>query len=196
MYPFIESIRIEDGVIHNINYHNERLNRTRANFWNSQPIDLSECIYSQAEGVWKCRVVYEDTVKEITYIPYIMREINSLRIVYSESVEYCYKSTDREALNTLYARRGMADDVLIVKNGILTDTSIANIALYDGVEWHTPLHPLLNGTRRAELLDKKAIIEKEICLDQIFTYSQITLFNAMIDFGKIVIPINNRNIVL
>ena len=54
------------------------------------------------------------------------------------------------------------DDILIVKNGLLTDTSIANIALYDGNDWYTPLHPLLKGTKRAELLDKGVLKEKEI----------------------------------
>ena len=33
MCPFIETIRIEDGKIYNINYHTERCNRTRAAFW-------------------------------------------------------------------------------------------------------------------------------------------------------------------
>lgn len=33
MYPFIETIRIEDGQIYNLDYHTERFNRTRAVFW-------------------------------------------------------------------------------------------------------------------------------------------------------------------
>ena len=51
---------------------------------------------------------------------------------------------------------------LIVKDGYLTDTSIANIALYDGYTWFTPAHPLLRGTKRAELLNKQLIVEKDI----------------------------------
>ena len=33
MYPFIETIRIEDGQIYNLDYHTERFNKTRAAFW-------------------------------------------------------------------------------------------------------------------------------------------------------------------
>ena len=33
MYPFIETIRIEDGQIYNLDYHTERFNETRAAFW-------------------------------------------------------------------------------------------------------------------------------------------------------------------
>ena len=32
MYPFIETIRIEDGQIYNLDYHTERFNETRAAF--------------------------------------------------------------------------------------------------------------------------------------------------------------------
>ena len=65
-------------------------------------------------------------------------------------------------MNSLFQIRQDKDDILIVKNGLLTDTSIANIALYDGNDWYTPLHPLLKGTKRAELLDKGVLKEKEI----------------------------------
>ena len=45
MCPFIETIRIEDGKIYNINYHTERCNRTRAAFWQDvADIDLGEFI--------------------------------------------------------------------------------------------------------------------------------------------------------
>ena len=60
MCPFIETIRIEDGKIYNINYHTERCNRTRAAFWQDvADIDLGEFISPQSlEGIWKCRIVY------------------------------------------------------------------------------------------------------------------------------------------
>lgn len=198
MCPFIETIRIENGVIDNINYHNERLNRTRASFWKvTEWLDLSDYIRPPSgKGIIKCRVVYEDTIRNISYDPYLMREVKTLRIVVSDTIDYAHKSSRREVLNDLFACRGEADEVLIVKNSLLTDTSIANIALYDGHSWHTPAHPLLRGTRRAELLDRGVIIEENIHLSRLYDYSAIALFNAMIDFGKIVIPVNRQNIVL
>ena len=85
------------------------------------------------KGIVKCRIVYEKEIKEIVYAPYSMREIDTLRIVYSDGINYTYKSTDREELNRLYVGRGDADDVLIVRNELITDTSIANVAFYEGV---------------------------------------------------------------
>ena len=198
MCPFIETIRIEDGKIYNINYHTERCNRTRAAFWQDvADIDLGEFISPQSlEGIWKCRIVYGKAIEEITYVPYQRRKVSSLRLVVADTIDYTYKSTNREELNSLYAQRETADDILVVRNGYLTDTSISNIALYDGNTWFTPSCPLLKGTKRAELLDKHLIQEKEILHTQLGSYFRIMLFNAMIDWGQIVIPIDEKHLIL
>ncbi len=119
MCPFIETIRIEDGKIYNLDYHTERFNRTRAAFWkDSTPLILQEFISPQSlQGIHKCRIVYGREIEEITYSPYQMREVSSLRLVVADTIDYTYKSTNREELNILYAQRKTADDVLIVRNG-------------------------------------------------------------------------------
>ena len=91
-----------------------------------------------------------------------MRPVHSLQLVYSDDIDYTYKSTDREALNRLFACRGERDDILIVRRGLLTDTSIANIALFDGKDWFTPKLPLLRGTCRTALIDNGIIKRKKI----------------------------------
>lgn len=75
--------------------------------------------------------------------------------------------------------------MLIVRNGRLTDTSIANVALWNGTEWHTPSFPLLKGTHRQRLLDEGRIVERDITVDDLSLYSRVRLFNAMISFGEI-----------
>lgn len=198
MCLFIETIRIEDGKIYNLDYHIERFNRTRVAFWkDGAPLDLRAFVSPQSlAGMYKCRVVYGREIEEITYVPYQMRDVSSLRLVVADTVDYTYKSTNRENLNALYAQRKMADDVLIVKDGCLTDTSIANVALYDGKMWCTPSRPLLRGTKRAELLDKKIIVEKDIPQAHLGEYSKIMLFNAMIDWGRIILPVDDKHLIL
>ena len=122
--------------------------------------------------------------------------VASLRLVTSDKIDYSYKRTHREGLNELFGRRGNADDILIVKDGYLTDTSIANIALYDGNSWYTPAHPLLRGTKRAELLDNQLIVEKDISWLQLDDYTHIMLFNAMIDWERIIIPVDRKHLIL
>ena len=93
MYQFIETIRIENGAIHNLVYHNKRLNRTRNWFWkNCTTLDLTDYIRPiQSEGVIKCRVVYDKEIREITYAPYSIRSIDTLRVVRSDEVDYLQK---------------------------------------------------------------------------------------------------------
>lgn len=70
MYPFIETIRIEDGQIYNLDYHTERFNRTRAVFWkDSVPLDLCKYISPPVlNGIHKCRIVYGKEVEEVSKI--------------------------------------------------------------------------------------------------------------------------------
>ena len=165
MYPFIETIRIEQGKACNLSYHNERLNNTLHHFWpDCAGIELGEYLKLTPEmNGMKCRVIYDGGgIKEISYEAYQMRPVHSLQLVYSDDIDYTYKSTDREALNRLFACRGERDDILIVRRGLLTDTSIANIALFDGKDWFTPKLPLLRGTCRTALIDSGIIKEKNI----------------------------------
>ena len=188
MYPFIETIRIEQGKACNLSYHNERLNNTLHHFWpDCAGIELGEYLKLTPEmSGMKCRVIYDGGgIKEISYEAYQMRPVHSLQLVYSDDIDYTYKSTDREALNRLFACRGERDDILIVRRGLLTDTSIANIALFDGKDWFTPKLPLLRGTCSTALIDSGIIKEKNIRPEELSSYSFVRLFNAMIKWGAL-----------
>lgn len=193
MCRFIETIRIDNGEIRNLPYHNRRLNETRSHFWQGSSLLQLEDYLKPVQGseVFKARVVYGETgIEEVSYAAYTMRCVQSLAIIQSDTIDYTYKSTDREALNHLFAQRGTCDDILIVKQGLLTDTSIANIALYDGNYWYTPKQPLLGGTKRAQLLEESILQENEIRLEDLSSFSAIRLFNAMINWGELELPIN------
>ncbi len=78
--------------------------------------------------------------------------------------------------------KGECDDILILKNGKVTDTSIANIVFFDGNKWYTPEFPLLNGTTRERLVSEKKIILRDITFKQIKSFEGFRLINSMIDF--------------
>jgi 4-amino-4-deoxychorismate lyase len=85
----------------------------------------------------------------------------------------------------LFLKKDSCDEIIILKNGVVTDTTIANIAIfYDGV-WITSKNCLLEGTSRAKLIEKKEIFVKDISLDMLKKASKIALMNAMIDFYEI-----------
>lgn len=190
MYPLLETLRIEQGRIHRLAFHNQRMNQARHDcFHSQQAIDLS--LFLQPEPYQKrtkCRVVYRDRIEQIEYHPYTMPQIRSLRLVTDDRIDYTYKSTDRTALNRLYEQRKDCDDILIIRNGLLTDTSFCNVALWNGAQWETPLTPLLEGTCRRSLLEEGKIIATPITEKDLDRFSRICLFNAMIDWGEIEFP--------
>jgi 4-amino-4-deoxychorismate lyase len=130
-------------------------------------------------------------VESVEYIPYVIKPIHHLQIVIHNTISYPFKYVDRKVLDDCYARRQMADDVLIAKEGVITDTYYGNVAFYSDSTWYTPKTPLLKGTRRQQLLDNKRIMEKEILVDDLNNYSKLSIFNAMIPLGKVVLNINN-----
>ncbi|BCS84294.1 4-amino-4-deoxychorismate lyase [Prevotella herbatica] len=188
-----------NGCAYNIGYHNDRLNNTRHHFWQSkEDINLLNYITPQeSNDIIKVRVVYgENGIEDISYSEYSMRNIKTLKIVTDNHIEYSFKSTDRSAINKLVEKKGLYDEIIISKNSLIRDTSFTNIALFDGNTWYTPKHPLLRGTKRAHLINNNIVKEKDIHENDIFKYKAIRLFNAMIDFGDIEIPINKDTLSL
>lgn len=199
MYQFVETIKLIDGCACNIGYHNDRLNKTRHHFWQTETdIDLNNYVnFQENNATIKARVVYgENGIQNISYSKYTIRIIKKLKIITDNNINYSFKSTDRSEINKLVEKKDECDEIIISKNELLTDSSFTNIALSDGKIWYTPKAPLLHGTKRSCLIDEKRIIEKDINKNDIFKYKAIRLFNAMIDFGDIHIPINNETILL
>jgi 4-amino-4-deoxychorismate lyase len=97
---------------------------------------------------------------------------------------------NRRDYQAVSALKGECDDVLLVKNGLLTDTSYCNIALFDGVNWVTPLTPLIQGVTRAQLLEDGKLIAKDIKLEELMNFQKIALFNALNEFGSIQLDIS------
>ena len=194
MSRFIESIKLKDGVFYRLNFHQQRLNKAFETFYpNEEPIRVYDSLIQlmiPAEGFFKCRMVYDTELIETEIIPYVRREIKSLRVVEMNISTVPYKPEDRTSFNEAFARRNDCDDVLIFRNGLLTDSSYSNVALYDGNDWFTPKTPLIYGVNRAELLQNGKLIEKDISITDLKQYQQIALFNAMIEFGEIVLDID------
>lgn len=199
MCRFIETLRIEKGKICNVQFHNQRLNKTLVenNIDLSEPVRLENIIRADKyQKRTKCHIDYGRTIEKITCSEYHPRMVRSLRLVEANELDYRFKYADRGSLDALFERKGDADDVLIVKNNRLTDTTIANIALFDGVRWVTPAHPLLEGTCRKRLLNEGILSVKDIFAEDIFSYRYICTLNAMLDFREMEFEITPSTILL
>lgn len=195
MCRFIESIKLQDGDFKRLELHQARIRKAFEAFYpNEKVFDLAEFLsqsdFPTEKGIFKCRIVYDAEIRQLEFSQYIMRPINSLRLVETEIESLPYKLEDRSLYNEAFAQRNDSDDVLLVKSGLLTDTSYCNIALFNGNNWFTPRIPLLYGVNRAEFLNKGKLIEKDIKVLELRDYQKIALFNAMIEFGELMLEID------
>lgn len=210
MCLLLETIRYENGMFQNLHYHQERMDASRkALFGRVENLDLEEILTKEialrksglsaespvhSTGLFKCRVVYDTQIRHMKWIPYQLPKIHSLKIVYSDEIEYAHKFERRDVINELFQKRDEADDILIVKNAYITDTSFCNILFHNGKDWITPSFPLLKGTQRRFLLEKERIITAEIKPADLKNFSKARLINAMIRFED-ALDIHIQNIV-
>ena len=166
-------------------YHQQRLEKTFTELF-SRPtsFDLNTLIIVPDMQSYRCRFVYDEDHYEIEYIPYEVQY--KKKLIYKEiDFNYKYKSLDRNMINTYTKDLASDTDVLFVKEGLICDTSIANIACkIDGV-WFTPKTPLLKGTTRARLLDEKKLQTADITVKQCQNAQSIALFNALTGFYEL-----------
>ena len=192
---FTEAIRMEDGKLHNLNYHQKRIDATLRRFWHNEHNDINlqsalSHIMPQ-DDIYKIHIEYNgEGISEITQSEYKIRDIRSLRLVNADNAEYSYKYADRSALMKLQQSRQDSDEVIIVRNGCLTDTSYSNIALHNKHGWFTPDKPLLPGSMRQSLIDQGLLSAIDIKPEHLHNYDTICLINAMMPLRRLVLPIS------
>ncbi len=196
MCRLLETIKIKNNKIYNIAYHNNRMNNTRKELFScSNFIDLLEYIEipkKYSNDTVKCRVVYNKNIIKVEYFKYKKRIINTLKLIYSDTIDYKYKYENRTEINNLLKLKKGCDDILIIKNNKITDTSFTNIAFYNGLKWITPSKPLLKGTKRQKLINENKIIEAELFLNDLTKFQNAILFNSLLDFeDEMFIEIHN-----
>jgi 4-amino-4-deoxychorismate lyase len=186
MFHLFETIMVRDGLPRHLPWHQARLDDSyRRYFKRSGGPVLSEVIrvpeaYSQ--GIVKCRFLYNRSAYAAEFSPYTPRRVRSLKLVDGDHIEYSMKYTGRDSLEQLYMQREDCDDILVVQNGRITDTSYTNIVLFNGEMWITPIYPLLAGTCRARLIKEGRIREGDIRVEDLKHYKYFRLINAMLDF--------------
>ncbi|MDH5721143.1 MAG: aminotransferase class IV [Spirochaetia bacterium] len=214
----IESIKIKNGKIYNLFYHNERMIYSRKNLLGLSGVfnindfieienlnansSVLKVITSANAGkeiafninhdlLYKLRIIYSKDILSAEVLPYKIRNIKSLKLINDNEIEYSHKTENRQALDDLFSKKEFCDDILIVKNNRFTDTSSANIVFFDGEKYITPEIALLKGTKREQLLDEKVIITSDITTNDLPSFQRAYLINAMIDLHDLPIEIDN-----
>lgn len=199
MYPLLETIQLSDGKLLNLNYHNQRYRKSYREYFGIEiPFDLHDLIIIPSKctsGLYRCRFLYNKNDFQTEFIPYQHRRIETLKLVTDNSIDYHLKFTDRSSLDFLFQMKENCDDIIIVRNGLITDSFASNLVFSNGKHWFTPDSPLLQGTMRAYLLEQGFISEIRISIDDLHSFLSVGLINAFHSLDNMpVIPIQNIKI--
>lgn len=194
IFPLFETLAVVDGVAQNLDYHQQRYQNSLSIFYPTrayQVLDFTRLIplalmsYSaqyQPEdlpNLLRCRVDYNATHYQIGFFPYVKKSYHAFSPVVCDNIDYSLKYTNRQKFADLLTQKGNADEILIIKNGYVTDCTIGNLIFRQQGEWFTPSTPLLQGTQRAKLLEYGMISERLIRLQDIDKFEEVRLINAL-----------------
>lgn len=183
-----ETIQIKDGIPQRLEYHNERMNRSR-----NELLCLLEELYLEefievpqefSKGIVKCRVEYGEQIEKVEFENYQAQQHNSFYLINSK-IDYAHKFTNREAFIQLKSSLPPSSEIIIVQDGFITDTSYSNLIFKDqNGDWLTPETHLLRGTQREFLLDEGLISERSISVNNLNSFTHFMMINAMLDFNE------------
>jgi len=183
-----ETIQIKDGIPQRLEYHNERMNRSRNElFCRLEEIYLEEFIQVPqefSEGIVKCRVEYGEQIEKVEFENYQAQQHNSFYLINSK-IDYAYKFTNRKAFIQFKSSLPPSSEMIVVREGFITDTSYSNLIFkdYKG-NWLTPDTYLLRGSQREFMLDEGLISERSISVNNLNSFTHFMMINAMLDFDE------------
>ncbi len=193
----IETICFLNGQAQHLPWHQARLDESRRACWHiREPLSLEAALKPPAQfrqGKVKCRVLYDYRIHRVEWMFYTPAKVRTLQLADGNHLYYAFKYADRSEIRRLMAVRGEADDILIVQDGLITDTSYCNVACFDGQRYFTPAQPLLPGTCRARLLYERRVEPADIRPEDLHRFQRIFLINAMLDLGEC-IGVWNKNL--
>lgn len=194
MCLLLESVKISGGFIHNLRFHQERVDRSSRELFGTRGLNLSEVLANlkiPCSGTFKGRIVCDRELRSVEIIPYVKRKIVRVVTIDIGDFSYVHKFLDRKFFNDLKSAHPEADEFILHREGWIKDSTFSNLAFFDGSSWHTPANPLLMGTKRQQLLGEGKILPAEIRLSDLSVYTKMAFINAMNDLDVCTVSLEN-----
>ena len=192
MSRFIESICFKENRYQLLDLHQERINATFSQFFPKHlPIELRDLLPElSGNEKRKVRLVYDASQYKVQVQPYNQKKIDALKLIADDKIHYPYKFENRDQINRLLNQCPDFDDIIIIVDDCITESSYANLIFWNGQRWITPATYLLNGVKRQHLLNNNEIFESIIHPEDIALFEKVSLINAMLDPGELCLDIN------
>jgi len=186
---FIETLLIKNGKIQNLKYHLKRMENTAKHFkWKT---NISEKLKMKSEKLkvknekLRYRITYNQWgIQNIEFFPIKKRSFKKFKVIEID-FEYSFKYKNRSFFTFHSSLLTSFDEFILIKNNLITDTTISNLAFFTGSEWLTPKYPLLKGTKRAELIEKGFLKEENIHKCDLPYFKKMAMINAILGFFEI-----------
>lgn len=186
-FPLFETIAIEQGIAHQLAYHQARYEQSLYQFYGrdslKRAVNFAEILSLPPElaqePLVRARIDYNAQQIKVAYFPYQRRNLRNFLPVAADKLSYSLKWTDRSQLDQYYAQRGDYDEIMLVQQQLITDCSIGNLIFKRQGQWFTPKKPLLAGTQRQYLLDQQKIECRDIYVQQLELFEEVRLINAL-----------------
>ena len=172
MIKYFETIRCENKKALHLKYHQQRVFNTIGKW-------LEFHLEPPTNDLYRCKIIYtKNHICAIQYYTYTPKKIHKFKLIYDNNLQYNYKYLDRSLIDQYQDKS--YDEIIIVQNNYITDTSIANIAIFLDNIWLTPKTPLLYGTTRERYLDDNKIYQRDITVEMLRKATKIMTLNAMV----------------
>ncbi|MDO9548353.1 MAG: aminotransferase class IV [Candidatus Marinimicrobia bacterium] len=180
-FPFFETIRVSGGLVEQADLHLERMRRTCFFHYGAFHFErIFDKLKASENGIIKLNIWYNQHETEIKVSEYVPAELKTIKVVACDpDFDYSFKYSNRSYLNSLLQSASGADEIVIVKSEMVTDTSKANIVFEKDGVFYTPDTFLLNGTMRQFLITTGKVTEKAIKAEDISEYERMYFINAM-----------------
>ena len=189
---FIETLLVKNGEIQNLEYHLDRIKKTYKYFkWKINKLGMENGEWRINDelkiknGEWRIRITYNQYgIQKIETFPIKERSFKKFKVV-EINFDYKFKYKNRNQFSILNSKFSIYDELILVKNNLITDTTISNLAFFTGKEWITPKYPLLKGTKREELIQKGVLKEENIHISDLKYFKKMAMINAILGFLEI-----------
>jgi len=183
----IETVLVTNGNIQNFNLHLARVKRSFEFFkwkFNQKEWENLKEKFTFKQKPLRARITYNHSgIKEIELFEIKKREFKTFKVV-EINFDYSFKFKNRKHFENLHLKY-KADEFILIKNNLITDTTISNLAFFTGNEWLSPKTPLLKGTMREKLIKENRIKLSNIHKSDLKYFKKIAMINAILGFREI-----------